>query len=152
MQLSKTGFALIKRAEGFRTRTYIDASGLPSIGFGHRLMDRNAFPFGVSEAEAAQLLAADIHDAERAVERLVKVPLTQGQFDALVDFVYNVGAGRLATSTLLRYLNANRYADAADNILAWDHAGGRELKALRARRQAEFHLWHTREEAAESAA
>ena len=152
MQLSSAGLDLLRKSEGFRARTYLDACGLPTIGFGHRLRDRNAFPFGVNEDEAVKLLQSDVRTAEQAVEHLVKVPLTQGQFDALVDFVFNLGAGRLATSTLLRVLNASRYEDAAEHILQWDHAGGRELAALRTRRQAEVALWQAAEPVRSSAA
>jgi lysozyme len=79
--------------------------------------------------------------AELAITRLVKVPLTQGQFDALVDFAFNLGSGRLASSTLLSYLNAGKYDAAAWQLLSWDHAGSREIPALKTRREAEFHLW-----------
>jgi lysozyme len=72
---------------------------------------------------------------------MVKAPLTQGQFDALVDFTFNLGAGRLASSTLLKSLNAGRYDDAAEQLLRWDHAGGQENAALKARREAEAELW-----------
>jgi lysozyme len=142
MRTSQAGLDLIKHSEGFRSQAYRDACGLPTIGYGHRLMDPNAYPFGLTEPEAAKILAEDLHNAEQAVARLVKVPLTQGQFDALVDFVFNLGAGRLTTSSMLRLLNAGRYADAAEQMLQWDHAGGRELAALKARRQADFELWH----------
>jgi len=69
------------------------------------------------------------------------VPLSQGQFDALVDFVFNLGSGRLASSTLLKILNAGRYADAAEQLLRWDQAGGKECPPLKARREAELALW-----------
>ncbi|MGB8261674.1 MAG: lysozyme [Terracidiphilus sp.] len=141
MQLSSAGMELLKKYEGFRAQSYLDAVGLPTIGYGHRLIERDTFPFGVTEAEAGRMLAADVRVAVQAVERLVRVPLTQGQFDALVDFVFNLGAGRLATSTLLKVLNAGRYADAREHLLLWDHAGGRELAVLKARRQAEAALW-----------
>ncbi|HEV2325304.1 MAG TPA: lysozyme, partial [Terracidiphilus sp.] len=64
-----------------------------------------------------------------------------GQFDALADFCFNLGQGRLAASTLLRDLNAGRYDDARRQLLLWDHAGGRVIPSLQARRQAEFDLW-----------
>ena len=70
------------------------------------------------------------------------MPLTQGQFDALVDFVFNLGAGRLASSTLLTYLNAGNTDAAAWQLLAWDHAGSTEIAGLKARREAEFRLWN----------
>jgi lysozyme len=93
-----------------------------------------------------------VRTAEAAVARLVKVPLTQGQFDALVDFVFNLGAGRLATSTLLRYLNEGKYDAAAWQLLAWDHAGSREIASLKNRREAEFKLWAPKQNQKESAA
>jgi lysozyme len=120
-------------------------AGFPTIGYGHRLLHPESFPNGIDEPQAANLLAVDVRDAEQAVERLVEVPLTQGQFDALVDFCFNLGAGRLASSSLLKDLNAGKYADAAQQLLLWDHAAGRENAALKARRQAEAALWRSNE-------
>ena len=141
MKFSATGMELLKRSEGFRNRVYLDVAGLPTIGYGHRLLHSDSFPNGIDEPQAANLLTCDVRDAEQAVGRLVKVPLTQGQFDALVDFTFNLGAGRLATSTLLKSLNAGRYDDAAEQLLRWDHAGSQEIAALKARREAEVELW-----------
>jgi lysozyme len=141
MQFSAAGMKLLKSSEGFRNRVYLDVAGFPTIGYGHRLLHSDSFPNGIDEPQAANLLACDVRDAEQAVQRLVKVPLTQGQFDALVDFCFNLGAGRLASSTLLKCLNAGKYDDAADQLLRWDHAGGEEYPALKARREAEAELW-----------
>jgi lysozyme len=88
------------------------------------------------------MLSRDLQAAEQAVKRLVKVAITQGQFDALVDFVFNLGARRLAASTLLQDLNTGSYDRAAEGLLRWDHAGVKENAGLKARREAEFHLWH----------
>jgi lysozyme len=132
---------LLKNSEGFRSRVYLDVAGIPTIGYGHRLLHRDSFPNGIDEPQAANLLACDVRDAEQAVQRLVKTPLTQGQFDALVDFCFNLGAGRLTASTLLKCLNAGRYDEALEQLLLWDHAGGQECSALKARRQAEAELW-----------
>jgi lysozyme len=99
------------------------------------------FSHGISEADATTLLQSDVVDAEQAVGRLVRVPLTQGQFDALTDFCYNLGSGRLASSTLLKVLNAGRYDDAVEQLLLWTHAGGKECSALVKRREAEAALW-----------
>ncbi len=142
MELSPAGWALIKRSEGFRSQVYLDANGFRTIGYGHKLLPNEWFVLGIDELQATELLAADVRTAESAVERLVKVDLTQGQFDALVDFVYNLGEGRLAASTLLRDLNYGQYAQAAEQILLWDHAGRQEMAGLRARREAEFALWN----------
>ena len=141
MKLSTAGMELLKQAEGFRNRVYKDVAGIPTIGYGHRLLHLESFPDGIDEEQASELLMADVRDAEQAVERMVKAPLTQGQFDALVDFTFNLGSGRLASSTLLKSLNAGRYDDAAEQLLRWDHAGGQEMAALKARREAEAELW-----------
>ena len=100
---------------------------------------------GITDATATALLEQDVQAAEEAVGRLVHVAMTQGQFDALVDFVFNLGQGALASSTLLRDLNASEYALAGLQLLLWDHGrvNGREeeIYALKARRQAELSLW-----------
>jgi lysozyme len=144
MQLSNAGLALIKRSEGFRSHVYQDVVGIPTIGYGHRLLPHEIFAKGLTETEATELLQHDVHEAENAVTKLVKVPLTQGQFDALVDFVFNLGSGRLAHATLLRLLNEKHYDEAAQQLLSWDHAGNKELPALKARREAEYNLWHAK--------
>ena len=141
MQLSAEGLELIKRFEGFRSRQYTDVAGFPTIGYGHRIVPPESFPGGLSEPQAANLLARDVSAAELAVGHLVKVALTQGQFDALVDFCFNLGAGRLASSTLLRCLNDGRYDAAAEQLLLWDLAGGEVNLGLKARREAELRLW-----------
>jgi lysozyme len=141
MHLSAAGLALMKKAEGFRSQTYRDVAGIPTIGYGHRLLPGEPFPNGIGEAQAAEILLSDVRHAEQAVERLVKVSLSQGRFDALVDFVFNLGAERLAASSLLKDLNAGKYDAAAGQFLLWDHAGKSELPALKARREAEMQLW-----------
>ncbi|MDE3148020.1 MAG: lysozyme [Acidobacteriota bacterium] len=141
MQLSAVGLELLKRSEGFRSHVYLDVEGLPTIGYGHRLVHPESFPKGIGEAQADRILAGDIREAEQAVERLVRVALTQGQFDALVDFCFNLGAGKLAASTLLKELNAERYNAAGEQLLRWDHAGAEVNIGLKARREAEFQLW-----------
>ena len=141
MHLSAAGLELLKKSEGFRDRVYCDVAGFRTIGYGHRLTAAESYPNAISLAQAESILAADIAIAEAAVSRLVQVPLTQGQFDALVDFVFNLGSGRLASSTLLSYLNGGKYDDAAWLLLSWDHAGSRELPALKLRRESEFRLW-----------
>jgi lysozyme len=142
MHLSSAGLDLLKNSEGFRDRVYADVAGFQTIGFGHRLAPGEAYPAGITEAHGETILSQDVAIAEAAIERLVKVSLTQGQFDALVDFVFNLGAGRLASSKLLTYLNNGKCDAAAWQLLAWDHSGCREIASLKARREAEFHLWN----------
>jgi lysozyme len=142
MPFGSAGLTLLKNSEGFRNRLYIDPAGIRTIGYGHRAQPSESFSGGIDEPRASQLLAQDIRVAEQAVLKLIKVAITQGQFDALVDFVYNLGANHLAASTLLRDLNIGRYDAAAEQLLMWDHVGKKEVAGLKARREAEFHLWH----------
>jgi lysozyme len=142
MQLSDAGLDLVKRSEGFRSHTYLDVNGFPTIGYGHRILPSESFPGPIAETQANDLLASDLRVAEQDVVRLVKVPLTQGQFDALVDFCFNLGGERLASSTLLKVLNGGRYQDAVEQLLRWDLAGGQVNAGLKARRQAECALWN----------
>lgn len=141
MFIGASGLALIRKSEGFRSRVYPDIAGFRTIGFGHRLQPDESFPNGISADQGERLLDGDVEVAEAAVARLVKAPLTQGQFDALVDFVFNLGAGRLQSSTLLMYLNQRLYDRAAAELLKWDHSGAKEIAALKTRREAEFELW-----------
>ena len=152
MELSAAGLDLLKKSEGFRSHTYLDVNGFPTIGYGHRLLHPESFPNGIDEAQASEILVSDVREAEQAVERLVKVPLQQGQFDALVDFCFNLGAGRLASSTLLKALNSGRYEAAAEQLLRWDLAGGEVNSGLKVRREAEFALWRGNENNQEAAA
>lgn len=138
MKTSPKGIALIKSAEGLRLKAYPDpgTGGLPwTIGYGSTSgVTRNMV---ITEAQAEKMLAEDLVRFERIVERLVQVPLNQGQFDALVSFTYNVGEGNFTKSTLLRKLNAGDSAGAAEQFSRWVHAGGKVLPGLVKRRAAE---------------
>ena len=140
--MSAAGLELVKKSEGFQGRMYLDVVGIPTIGYGHRVLATESFPNGIDEARGQEMLSRDLKAAEQAVKRLVKVALTQGQFDALVEFVFHLGARRLAASTLLQDLNTGSYNRAAEELLRWDHAGVKENAALKARREAEFRLGH----------
>lgn len=135
------GLALIKESEGLRLSTYLDAVGKPTIGYGHLIRPGETFKGPISQQQAEALLRKDLYDTEQGIAKAVRVPITQGQFDALASFVFNLGAGRLRSSTLLRKLNAGDYAGAADQFLLWDKAGGKPLKGLTRRRQAERKLF-----------
>lgn len=141
MRISPFGLELIMQHEGFRPTTYLDPAGIPTIGYGHKLMPGEFRPKGITESQAQDLLARDAAAAGQAVARFVHVPLTQGQFDALADFVYNLGAARLASSTLLRELNNGNLGAAALEFLKWDHCGNKENAGLKGRREAEMRLF-----------
>jgi lysozyme len=141
MEISQQGLDLMKRSEGFRSHQYLDLAGLATIGFGHRVIPPESFPKGITEQQGTAILMDDVKLAEQAVTKMVHVPLTQGQFDALVDFCFNVGPVRLAASTLLKELNDGQYAHAGLQLLRWDYAAGTPNTALQARRVAELQLW-----------
>ncbi len=152
MQLSAQGLELIKRFEGFRRHAYTDVAGHTTIGYGHRIVPPESFPKGITEPQATAILASDVSEVERSVNGLVRVALTQGQYDALVDFCFNLGAGQLADSTLLRMLNDGRYDAAGEQLLRWDHVGGKINLGLKARREADLRLWRAEAQAPQSAA
>jgi lysozyme len=140
MQPSQNAIDLVKASEGLRLQTYRDSVGVPTIGYGHT---RGVRPgMSITTAQAEQFLVDDLDEAADAVRKLVTVPLTQGQFDALCDFVFNLGAGRLAGSTLLRMLNLGDYGAAGAQLRFWIMAGGVALPGLIKRRAAELALWN----------
>ncbi|MDH0199138.1 lysozyme, partial [Enterobacter cloacae] len=126
MQTSEKGIALIKQFEGCKLTAYQDSVGVWTIGYGWtQPVDGKPIRAGmtIKQETAERLLKTGLVSYEIDVSRLVKVSLTQGQFDALVSFTYNLGARSLSTSTLLRKLNAGDYAGAADEFLRWNKAG-----------------------------
>ena len=135
--ITQDGLNLIKRFEGFMGEVYICPAGYPTIGYGHVVKDDEDFSAGINEAQAEALLHQDATIAERAVLRLINVPLTDGQFDALVSFTYNLGGGALQRSTLRRKINREEHAEVPEQLIRWIWAGGRKLKGLLRRRQAE---------------
>ena len=139
MGLSAGGLNLIKSHEGPRTNAYQDPVGVWTIGYGHTGTAKPGQQ--ISEAQAEQLLRKDVGWAEDAVRKNVKVPLTQGQFDALVSFTFNLGAGALGRSSLLQKLNAGDYAGAQAEFGKYVHAGGRVLPGLVRRRTEEAQLF-----------
>lgn len=139
MHISENGLALIRQFEGLRLSAYQDTVGVWTIGYG---TTRGVGPgMTISKSEAEALLEADVERFERELECLVTVPLNQNQWDALVSFIYNLGAKNLASSTLLRLLNAGDYAGAAAQFTRWNRAGNRVLAGLTRRREAERALF-----------
>ena len=144
------GLALTQKFEGLRLTAYKDPVGIWTIGYGHTGVDVHQ-GLTITQQRAEELLLRDVGSAVATVGRLVKVRLTQNQFDALVDFVYNAGAGNFAGSTLLRKLNASDFAAAAAQFAKWVRGGGEVLPGLVERRAAEKALFLEVEERAEGA-
>lgn len=141
--LSQRGLGLIMDFEGFSPTMYRDVAGLLTIGYGHLLTPSEVkrFEGGVSQDEAVALLKADVAHAEGAVDRLITTRLTQGQYDALVSFTFNLGSGALQRSTLRRKVNRGEHEDVPGELLRWVWAGGRKRKGLVRRRKAEARLY-----------
>ncbi len=140
MQLGAPGKALIQSFEQCRLKSYQDQRGIWTIGWGH--VSPAIGPQSVcTQADADSWFLADVAGACRAVNSTVDVALTQNQFDALVSFTFNVGAGNEAHSTLVRILNGGDTAGAADQFLVWNKTNGQENAGLTRRRVAERALF-----------
>lgn len=146
MKTSNKGIELIKRFEGLRLKAYKDAAGTWTIGYGHTGGVKSGDV--VTEQEASELLAHDLKTAEDVVNEQ-NLSLTQNQFDALVSFVYNVGAGNFRSSTLLKKMTVNTVDPTIrDEFVKWNKTGINgvllPLAGLTRRRVAEADLYFTR--------
>ncbi len=139
MKQSAHGKSFVHDFESCELKAYLDGGGVPTIGWGHIK--------GVKMGDTCTLAQAnawydeDVTGTEEAVNRLVKVPLNQNQFDALVSFTFNCGANALEHSTLLAKLNAGNYDGARDEFLRWNKDNGKVVAGLTRRRAAEANLF-----------
>jgi len=133
---SADGLALTEQFEGCRLAAYQDQVGVWTIGYGHTGQDVVS-GLTITLDQAQDFLSDDIEGAADCVNDVVTVQLSQAEFDALVDFVFNLGKGAFEGSTLLKQLNAGNYQAAAAQFDNWDHAGGAVVAGLLRRRQAE---------------
>ena len=138
--INSTALALIKESEGCVLTAYRDPVGILTIGYGHTGPDVTS-GLQINMAEADALLKEDLAKFEAGVADLVKVPITDNQFGALVSFAYNLGLGALGESTLLRKLNAGDYSGASEEFPKWVNAGGQKLPGLVTRRERERKLF-----------
>lgn len=143
MRTSEKGLDVIKRHEGLRLKAYRCPAGVWTIGYGHTKGVKQGMR--IAKVQADRFLREDLAEAEKAVNTLVSVPLKQEQFDALVSFVFNLGAGALLRSTLRKVLNKGDYRAAAEQFERWVYGsvGGRKVKlpGLVARRVEERELF-----------
>lgn len=158
-QINDAGLKLVQEFEGFASRkfrsgqlvpdgkvaAYFDPVRIPTIGFGHTrtVTASDVDVKSITRQQAEQLLREDLADAEAAVSELVKKPLNDNQFSALVSFVFNLGAGAFKQSTMLKLLTESQYTEAANQFPRWDKAGGVQLPGLTRRRKAERELFLT---------
>ena len=136
-----TGQGLTEQFEGCELTAYKDSGGVWTIGYGHTEGVTQGMTCTQEQADA--WLLSDIQWAVSVVQGAVSVTLTQGEFNALVDFVFNVGSANFQSSTLLRDLNAGDYALAALQFERWDLAGGTVVAGLLRRRRAEENEFDT---------
>ncbi len=145
MKSSDKVISLIKISEGFKSSPYLCPAGIPTIGYGSTLYENGTHvkltDQPITEERATTIMRNQLVGYESAVNRYVKVPLNQNQFDALVDFAYNAGVGNLQKSTLLKKLNARDYNGAAKEFDKWVYGGGKKLNGLVKRRSKERALF-----------
>lgn len=139
MTYSERGLDLTRQFEGIRLEAYLDGGGVPTIGYGHTKGVKLGDECDMRQAVA--WLREDVQEAVEAVNRLVKVKINQAQFDALVDFVFNLGQGAFSKSTMLRMLNAYDYVGAAGQFARWNKDNGKVVAGLTRRRAAEAKLF-----------
>jgi len=133
---SEAGFALIKRYESFCATLYLCPAGIPTIGYGHAIKPGETFG-RLTEAQAKEILKSDVAIAEAGLKHLVTVPLSQGQFDAITSFVFNLGARNFARSTLLKVINLGQFELVPAELKRWVFAKGKRLEGLVTRRTTE---------------
>lgn len=150
MKTSAEGRKFISKWEGNILKAYKDSVGVWTIGVGHTSAagePKVVAGMTITATQSDEILSKDLADVEKQVLRVVKVPLTQNQFDMLVSFTFNVGGGALAGSTLLKKLNSKDYKGAADQFLSWNKGtiGGKKvpIQGLSNRRAAERKVFLT---------
>jgi len=141
--ITEQGLQLIKQFESFSPTIYLCPARVPTIGYGRvvKKHEMAKFKVGIDHAIALELLKEDVKQAERAVLSLIRVPLTDGQFSALVSFCFNLGSGALQRSTLRCVVNRAEHDRVPRELAKWVWAGGRKLRGLILRRAAESALY-----------
>lgn len=151
MQISEKGLKLLKTWEqgprgGFSPTIYPCSAGKRTIGYGHVIEPDEDIKEPISEATADELLKKDVKESEDAVNRYVKVIISQNRFDALVCLVFNIGVGNFAKSTLLSFVNKRLFDKVPDQFLRWNKITVNGVKkvstGLTNRRRAEVVLWN----------
>jgi lysozyme len=139
MHISAEGLSLIKKFEGCELKAYRCAANVLTIGYG--TIKNVTEGMEITQEEAETLLQEEMHEYEGYINDMVKVPLEQHQFDAMVSWVFNLGSGNLSSSTLLKKLNNSEYDEVPAQIRRWNKAGGKVLDGLIRRREAEAKMF-----------
>lgn len=139
MYYSDNGYKFTEKHEGCRLVAYRDTGGVWTIGYGHTKGVKEGDVITAQQAD--QFLHEDVAEAVMNVNNLVTMPVTQNQFDALVDFTFNVGVKAFSGSTLLKLLNSGDYKGASLQFARWKYDNGKEVAGLIARRKDEADLF-----------
>lgn len=142
MSVPDAAVKLVEEFEGLRLTSYQCPAGIWTCGYGHTGIGVHP-DMAITEEVADEWLRRDLEKAASAVEHMVKVPINDNQKSALISFVFNLGQGSFAGSTLLRLLNDGDYDGAAGQFPRWNKAGGQVLPGLVKRRAAEQSLFLT---------
>lgn len=143
MNISEKGLQLLKHYEGCELNAYRCSAGVLTIGYGHTKGVTEDMV--ITQEEADQMLQDEMPEYEGYINDMVTVELNQDQFDALVCWVYNLGSGNLASSTLLKVLNEGDYEAVPEQMKRWNKAGGKVLNGLTKRRDSEAKLFCSEE-------
>ena len=150
MQMTQSGLdSLLKKFEGCKLKAYRCPAGVCTIGYGHTSAAGDPVVHDgmtVTQMDAEAILRRDLVKYETAVRDMVKVKLTQNQFDVLVDFAYNAGVGNLKSSTMLKKVNAGQFDAVPDELMKWTKGGGKVLPGLVRRRQAAAAWWNAHQD------
>jgi len=151
MKLGKKGLALLKLWEqapkgGFASISYKCSAGKDTIGWGHVIKSTDKIKEPITLEQAEEILKNDIKWAEEAINKNVKVTITQNQFDALACFVFNIGATNFTLSTLLKFINEELWDKIPTQFMRWVYSNKVFIKGLENRRKAEVSLWNDKNE------
>ena len=136
--MTDDGIEMLKLFEQFRSRTYLDSAGKPTIAWGHLIKPGESFQEPISPEGGESLLLADIDIHERAMLSFVKAPLKEHEQDALASLVFNIGGAAWRKSTILRYVNSgHETGEIANEFTRWVKSGGVVQRGLVRRRNAE---------------
>lgn len=139
MKISNKGLDLIKQFEGCKLYAYRDSVGIPTVGYGHTKNVKMGMAITQKQAEA--FLKEDLVSVEKSINAL-GINFTQGEFDALCSWVFNLGIGNFNSSTMKKKILANAPdMEITEQMIRWVNAGGKPLLGLKRRRSAEANMW-----------
>ncbi len=139
--MDEDGYLLTKQFEGYSPFFYYDIGGVKTIGFGHAVLPGEEIKTPLMGPDALTLLSKDLDKIGSKLNKIIHVPLTARQYDAILDLAYNVGVNNVAKSTLLKMVNRGEHEKVPLQFLRWDHVGKKKISGLTIRRMADAALY-----------